>query len=264
MSARRLVPLVIAMCARVALADPNVSTAPDPDLWAAPPVIDPAEPAGFAPLIPQHVVARAAVVGGGVKTPLAAAVDAWIDLDQRFRLGITGSDSARHLIGTGRGLCVARCPVRFSGAAIEGQAVVRPWLVARGAFDSVQFAPEVAALEAGADLRVRRGDWAGALSPVLRFGVVRRDLSNHDTAAVLGEARGRVWDGGGVLAFARWGMAFDDPRGAPAIAAAIGAWWELDRVSLAVRAGSGELSREPVHETWFAELSATVDISPRK
>ena len=204
----------------------------------------------------------------GLHAPRSLALDAWAALNERFVLGLTTSHAARHQLGAGRGLCVARCgdrlpavlpaddPYRFAGVAAEARFAFAPGATGRFAIDTTRFAPTPAALELGLDLAGRRDAYEIVVAPVIRIGLVRRDLDdNRDAGSLEIEARRRTWCTGGLRAIVRGEVALQALRSTPSLGAALGAWTELGAVSLAILAGASEVERVSARSALFAEIA---------
>ena len=204
----------------------------------------------------------------GLHAPRSLAVDVWVALNERLVLGLTTSHAARHELGAGRGLCLARCgdrlpdvlpaddPYRFAGVAAEARLAFAPGATGRVAIDTTRFAPTPAALELGLDFAKHLEAFDVLVAPVIRIGLVRRDLDdNRDAGSVEIEARRRTWCTGGLRAIVRGEVALQALRSTPSLGAAVGAWTELGAVSLAILAGTSEVERASARSSLFAEIA---------
>ena len=220
---------------------------------AAQPADDP-EPDPVPPFTAQRVSLRAAAEVGDTSS---LALDGWYDVNARFRLGITMSHDARRELGAGRGLCLHACTSRFAGVAAETQVRLGPSVVGRAALDTVRFAPTPAAIELGLDAHHVQGRITTQVSPVLRLGIARRDLSNTDTAGALAQLGVRAFARGGALAAARIGLDLDALRATPSLGAAGGIWVELGAFVVTARFGAAEVARSHAADSLFGELAIT-------
>ena len=204
----------------------------------------------------------------GLHAPRSLALDVWAALNERLVLGLTTSHAARRQLGAGRGLCLVRCtdrlpdvlpaddPYRFAGVAAEAQLRFAPGSTGRVAIDTTRFAPTPAALELGLDLEKHYRIYDVVVAPVVRVGLVRRDLDdNRDTGAVAIEARRRTWCRGGLRGIVRGAVSLQGLRSTPSLGAALGAWTELGAVSLSILAGASEIERTSARSSLFGEIA---------
>jgi hypothetical protein len=176
-----------------------------------------ASPAHADDFVPERIAVRAAGELG--EDTQSLSLDAWYDVNARFRLGLTSSTDARHEL------------------AAETQIRVGPWLVGRAAIDTTRFAPTAAAIELGVDAHYATARYALLVAPILRLGIARRDLANGDTAAAFAQLAVRVWSRAGVLGAARIGVALDDLRATPTFGAAGGVYVDLGAFVVTARFG---------------------------
>ncbi len=207
------------------------------------------------PFVPGTVTLRAAgEVAASVEgtSTRSLALDGWVDLNERFRLGLTSSTDAREQLGAGRGVCVSACRERYGGLAVETQVLLGPQLVGHAALDATRFAPTAVALELGFDLHATAGPVTVLVGPTLRLGIVRRDLAGAvgtpgnpgaDSGAVYARIAVRGWSSGGVFAAARLAIALEDPSSTPSVGVAGGVFFEVLPVTISARFGTAELAR---------------------
>jgi hypothetical protein len=216
---------------------------------------EPGEVPAAPPFVPGQVALR---LGGELgEHTQSLALDAWYDVNARFRLGISSSSEARRELGALRGLCLHGCgdAGRFAGLAAETQIDLGPSLVGRAAVDTSRFGPTAAAIELGLDAYSVHGRWRAQVSPVLRLGIARRDLSNGDSVAALTRVGARVWRESGVFGEVRIGLALDDLRGTPSFGAAGGVYVKLGGFVLTATFGSSEVARTSATDSVFGELA---------
>lgn len=165
------------------------------------------------------------------------AADGYYDVNERFRLAVTTSSDARRMLGAGRGLCVHDCNERYAGLAAEAQIRAGDHLVGRGAIDTSRFAPTAVAAELGLDLHYTTGPLHVLVAPALRLGIARRDLSNGDTAAVLGQFAVDLGDNVGVFAEGRIGFDVNTLDDTPMLGVAGGAYLHVGGYAISAKVG---------------------------
>ena len=203
----------------------------------------------------------------GLHAPRSLAIDAWAAVGERLVLGLTMSHTARHELGAGRGLCLARCgdrlsappdddPYRAAGLAAEAHLRFAPDVTGRVALDTTRFAPTPVALQLGFDVTRHAGAFTLLVAPAIAIGLVRRDLDdNRDAGSLAIELRHRTWCSGGLSALVRGEVALQALRGTPSLGAALGAWTELGAYELSILAGSSEIERTSARASLVAEIA---------
>ena len=182
----------------------------------------------------------------------ALAVDAYYDLNARFRLGLTTSSAARYELGAIRGSCVHGCTTSFAGLAAEAEIRASDHVIGRAAIDTVRFAPTAAALELGFAAHYEFDRWDVLVAPVLRIGIARRDLANGDALSAFGRIAARVWSHAGVLAETRGAVDIDALRDTPTLGAAGGVYVHLGAFTVTAVFGSSDVARS---RSLFGELA---------
>jgi hypothetical protein len=199
---------------------------------------------------PDRVALRAAAELGEDSQSLA--LDAYYDLNARFRLGLTTSSAARYELGAIRGLCLHTCATPFAGLAAETEIRAADHVIGRAAIDTARFAPTAAALELGFAAHYEFDRWDLLVAPVLRLGIARRDLANGDVLSAFGRIAARVWSHAGVLAETRGAVDVDALRTTPMLGAAGGVYVHLGAMTVTAVFGSSDVSRA---RSLFGELA---------
>jgi hypothetical protein len=199
---------------------------------------------------PDRVTLRAAGEVG--EDSQALALDAYYDLNARFRLGLTMSSAARYELGAIRGLCVHGCTTSVAGLAAEAEIRAGDHVVGRAAIDTSRFAPTAAALELGFAAHYEFDRWDLLIAPVLRIGIARRDLANGDALSAFARIAAHVWDTAGVLAETRGAVDVDALRATPTLGAAGGVYVQLGSLILTATFGSSDVARS---RSLFGELA---------
>jgi hypothetical protein len=201
---------------------------------------------------PDRVSLRAASKLGEDSQSLA--LDAYYDVNRRFRLGLTTSSAARYELGAIRGLCLHSCATDFAGLAAETEIRAGDHVVGRAAIDTARFGPTAAALELGfaAHYTFDEDRWDLLLAPVLRVGIARRDLANGDELSAFGRIAARVWSHAGVLAETRGAVDIDALRTTPTLGAAGGVYVNLGPITLTAVFGSSDVAHS---RSLFGELA---------
>jgi hypothetical protein len=198
----------------------------------------------------DRVTLRAATELGEDSQSLA--LDAYYDLNARFRLGLTTSSAARYELGAIRGLCLHSCATDFAGLAAETEIRVSDHVVGRAAIDTARFAPTAAALELGFAAHYEFDRWDLVVVPVLRIGIARRDLANGDVLSAFGRVAARVWSHAGVLAETRSSVDIDALRTTPTLGAAGGVYVDLGAITVTAVFGSSDVAHS---RSLFGELA---------
>ncbi|MEP6859327.1 MAG: hypothetical protein ABJE66_01830 [Deltaproteobacteria bacterium] len=180
------------------------------------------------------------------------ALDAYYDLNARFRLGLTTSSAARYELGAIRGLCLHSCATDFAGLAAETEIRASDHVVGRAAIDSSRFAPTAAALELGFAAHYEFDRWDLVVAPVLRIGIARRDLANGDVLSAFGRIAACVWSHAGVLAETRSSVDIDALRTTPTLGAAGGVYVDLGAITVTAVFGSSDVAHS---RSLFGELA---------
>jgi hypothetical protein len=199
---------------------------------------------------PDRVIARAASELGEDSQVLA--LDAYYDLNARFRLGVTTSSAARYELGAIRGLCLHACAERFAGLAADAEIRASEHVVGRAAVDTARFAPTAAAIELGFAAHYARDRWDLLVAPTLRLGIARRDLANGDALSAFARVAARVWEQAGVLAETRGAVDVDALRETPTLGGAGGVYLQLGSFSVTATFGSSDVARS---RSLFGELA---------
>jgi len=200
---------------------------------------------------PGHVTTRLAAELGDTTS---LALDAYYDVNERFRLGATMSNAARGQLGAGRGVCVAHCPDRFAGIAADALVRLGPSVMGRAAIDAARFAPTALAAELGVDVHYVAGAaLAIVVSPTLRIGTTRRDLANRDVGSLPAELDLRISPHVGVTGIARVALDLADLHHAPLFGSAGGVFLLLGPITLTARSGSTDVFHPGA--TLFAEVA---------
>ena len=199
---------------------------------------------------PERVLVRAAAEVG--EDAQALSLDAYYDLNARFRFGLTTSSAARYELGAIRGLCVRDCAIRFAGLAADAEIRAGDHVVGRAAVDTTRFAPTAAAIELGFAVHYAEDRWDLLVAPTLRLGIARRDLANGDALSAFARIAARVWDRGGVLVETRGAVDVDALRDAPTLGAAGGVYVQLGSCVLSATFGSSDVS---LSRALFGELA---------
>jgi hypothetical protein len=203
-----------------------------------------------ADFVPGRTALRATAELGEDSRSLA--LDAYYDLNARFRIGLTTSSAARYELGAIRGLCLRDCSTRFAGLAAETEIRAADHVVGRAAIDTARFAPTAAALELGFAAHYTFDRWDLLVAPVLRLGIARRDLANRDVLSAFGRIAARVWSEAGVLAETRGAVDVDALRTTPTLGAAGGVYVHLGAITLTAVFGSSDVARS---RSLFGELA---------
>jgi len=201
------------------------------------------------PFVAGTVTLRAAGEASAEGTSTRSlALDGWLDINERFRIGLTSSTDARELLGAGRGLCVSECRERYGGLALDTRVLLGPHLVGHAALDTTRFAPTTVALELGFDVHATAGPVTVLVGPTLRLGIARRDLQGAagaggaESGALYAQVAVRAWSSGGVFAAARLAIDLEDPSSTPSVGAAGGVFVEVLPVTISARFGAAELA----------------------
>ena len=180
--------------------------------------------------VPGRVTARAT---GALGDRSSLALDAWYDVNARFRAGITMSSDARYdLSSPDRGLFLSGRGERFGGLAGESEIRIGPNVIGRAAIDTTRFAPTASAVELGLLVHASYDRWSVLAAPVLRLGISRRDLANGDSLATLVRLGVRVWRTAGVFGEVRGAVDVDALRDTPELGAAGGVYVKLGAFTL--------------------------------
>jgi len=199
---------------------------------------------------PDRVTLRAASELGEDSRSLA--LDAYYDLNARFRLGLTTSSAARYELGAIRGLCVDGCGERYGGLAADAEIRASTHVVGRAAVDTTRFAPTAAAIELGFAAHYAQDRWDLLIAPTLRLGIARRDLANGDALSAFARIAAHVWDTAGVLAETRGAVDVDALRATPTLGAAGGVYVQLGSLIFTATFGSSDVARS---RSLFGELA---------
>ncbi len=189
---------------------------------------------GADDFVPERVEARLASELGPRD---ALALDAYYDVNERFRVAITTSSDARRELSAGRGLCFRACDERYGGLSGEAQIRGSDHVIGRGAIDTSRFAPTAVAVELGLDIHYATGRIHVLAAPVLRLGIARRDLGNGDEGSLLVQLAVDATEKFGLFGEARLGSNLDALDATPALGVAGGAYLHVGSFAISAKVG---------------------------